>query len=83
MIEAEQQMAENEKEREELAQAYKRLFMTDDGKTVYEDLGKFCNGDKTCVCERAPNSLQTHYESGKRRVYLRINSMISRKERDV
>lgn len=80
MIEAEQQKAENEKKRRELKQAYWRLFQTDDGKRVYGDLGKFCGQDRPSVCEHSPNSLQTHFNEGKRRVFLRINSMISKEK---
>ena len=80
MIEAEQQKQENEKKRKELAQAHKRLFMTDDGKIVLEDLERFCGFYNTSVSEQNPNSLQTFFAEGKRRVYLRISSMIRRKE---
>lgn len=80
MIEAEQQKAENEKIRRELAQAYKRWSKTDDGKIILEDLEKFCNANKTCVCEHSPNALQTQYECGKRRVILRIHGFLRRKD---
>lgn len=82
MIEAEQIKAENEKKREELAQAYKRLFMTDDGKIVKADLERFCNSNKSSVCEHNPNALQTHFEEGKRRVILRIQGFLRRKNND-
>jgi len=80
MIEAEKQLAENEKKRQELAQAYKRLFQTDDGKTVQEDLEKFCGFRKPSVSEQRPNALQTHFNEGKRRVYLRIDGFSRSKE---
>ncbi len=81
MIEAEQQLAENEKKRQELAQAYKRFSQTEDGKIVLEDLERFCGYRTTSVCEQDPNELQTFFSEGKRRVYLRINSMIELKEK--
>lgn len=81
MIEAEKQKLENEKKRLELVQAYKRLFMTDDGKRVLQDLENFCGFNATSVAERSPNTLQTFFAEGKRRVYLRINGFI-RKETD-
>ena len=80
MIEAEQQKAENEKKRRELAQAYRRLFMTDDGKVILEDLEGFCGLYRPSVSEQSPNSLQTHFNEGKRRVYLRISGFLRRKE---
>ncbi len=82
MIEAEKQKLENEKKRIEIVQAYKRLFMTDDGKKVLTDLEKFCGFNATSVSERCPNTLQTFFAEGKRRVYLRINSFLKDKEDD-
>jgi len=79
MTEAEVINAENERKREELAQAYKRLFMTDDGKIVKEDLEKFCGFHTTSVCEHHPNALQTFFAEGKRRVILRIQGFLRRK----
>jgi len=76
MIESEQIQLENEKKRRELRQAYKRLFNTDDGKIVLKDLKVFCGQNRTSVCEQAPNELQTFFSEGKRRVFLRIESMI-------
>ena len=79
MIEAEQQNAENEKKRRELAQAYKRLVKTDDGKTVREDLESFCGFLKTSTnVEWNPHYVM--FAEGKRRVYLRIHSMIERRK---
>ena len=80
MIEAEQQLAENEKQRQELIHAYKRLFKTDDGKTILEDLEKFCGFNNTSVSEQDPNCYQTFFNEGKRRVFLRINGYIRRKQ---
>ena len=83
MTEAEQIRIANEKEQEELSIAYKRLFATDDGKKVLVDLTRFCGQDKTSVCESDPNPYQTFFVEGRRRVFLRIKSLMERKnERD-
>ena len=79
MIEAEKRQLEAQKEMQQLKQAYYRLFNTDDGKRVLQDLGKFCGYNNTSVCEHAPDALQTMFTEGKRRVFLRIMSQI-RKE---
>lgn len=81
-MEAEQQQVENEKKRKELKQAYKRLFQTNDGKVVKTDLERFCGFNNTSVSEQAPNELQTFFAEGKRRVYLRINGMINKENKD-
>ena len=80
--EAEVQNVENEKRRDELSCAYKRLFVTDDGKVVLKDLGIFCHENSSCVNEQNPNQLQTFYESGKRRVLLRINGMLIKERKN-
>jgi hypothetical protein len=82
MIEQDQINAENEKKRQELTQAYKRLFMTDDGRTVLRDLESFCGFHKTSVNQYNPNSFQTFFAEGQRRVYLRIDSFLRRKTND-
>ena len=79
MIDTEQ-MAENEKKRQELIQAYKRLFQTDDGKEILGDLEKFCGFNNTSVSEQDPNAYQTFFAEGKRRVFLRISGFIRRKD---
>lgn len=70
---------ENEKEQAERTHAYKRLFKTDDGKVVLKDLESFCGFNNTSVSEQSPNELQTFFAEGKRRVYLRINGFLRRK----
>lgn len=80
MMEAEQQKADNEKKRRELARAYKRLFRTDDGKMVAKDLDSFCGFHRPSVSEQNPNALQTHFNEGKRRVFLRIDGFLHRDE---
>lgn len=82
MTEAEEQKAENEKKQTELIRAYKRFSQTDDGKTVLEDLEKFCGFYRPSISEQSPNALQTAFNEGKRRVYLRINGFLRRKEND-
>lgn len=79
MTEDEVKMAENEKKRQDLARAYKRLFATDDGKRVLADLEKFCGLYTTSVCEQHPNALQTFFAEGRRRVFLRIQGFLRRK----
>jgi len=54
MIEADKIKQENEKKREELRRSYQRLFNTDDGKIVLNDLRLFCGQDRTSVCEQVP-----------------------------
>jgi hypothetical protein len=51
---------------------------------VLKDLEIFCGFHSTSVCEQHPNTLQTFFAEGKRRVFLRIQSMLRRKtnERD-
>lgn len=65
-------MIEKEQQDKLRTQAYKRLFPTDDGKVLMEHLETLCNVHKTSVCLQSPNSLQTHYNEGKRAVYLSI-----------
>lgn len=79
MTEAELQQLENEKKRKELAQAYRRLSMTDDGKTILKDLESFCGFNNTSTNVEW-NPYQTMFAEGKRRVFLRINNLIRRKE---
>ena len=81
MIEADQQFAENEKKRQELKQAYKRLFQTDDGKTVREDLESFCGFLKTSTNVEW-NPYYVMFAEGKRRVFLRIHSMITKENKN-
>ncbi len=78
----EEQNAENQKQQKELKQVYKRLFMTDDGKKVFENLQWFCGQDRPSMCEQSPNPYQTAFNEGKRRVFLRINSMIKEENND-
>lgn len=79
MIEAEEQKIENEKKRMELVHAYKRLFQTDDGKKVYADMELFCGFLKTSTNVEW-NPYQTMFAEGKRRVFLRMISMMNHKE---
>ncbi len=77
MTETEKIQFENEKQRKELASAYKRLFKTDDGKIVKEDLESFCGFLKTSTnVEWNPHYVM--FAEGKRRVFLRIYSMINK-----
>jgi len=65
-----------------LVQSYKRLFNSDDGKIVLADLQRFCGYNHTSVCEQSPDALQTFFAEGKRRVFLRIWSMINKETKD-
>lgn len=82
MIEAEKVKAENEKRQRELSQAYKRFSKTDDGKVILADLEVFCGFRRPSYNEQHPNALQTHTNEGKRRVYLRIDGFINKKEKE-
>ncbi len=80
MIEDEQIQLENEQEQKERVRAYKRFALTDDGKLILADLERFCGFNNTSVNEQSPDAYQTFFAEGKRRVYLRINSFLRRKE---
>lgn len=82
MTEADQQNAENEKKCQELKRAYRRLLQTDDGKTVREDLESFCGFLKTSTNVEW-NPYYVMFAEGKRRVYLRIRSMITKENKNV
>ena len=65
-------MIERDKQNEKLTQAFRRIFMSDDGKVLDEFLRRKCNVDNTSVCQGNPNALQTAFNEGKRKVYLDI-----------
>jgi hypothetical protein len=71
---------DSEKIIKERTEAYKRLFMTDDGKTVLADLRSFCGQDKTSVNSELNNPYQVFFAEGKRRVFLRIDSFLRKEE---
>lgn len=81
MTEAEEIQAENEKYRKELASAYKRLFKTNDGKIILKDLTSFCGFLKTSTNVEF-NPYYVMFAEGKRRVYLRIHSMITKENKN-
>ncbi len=78
-MEPEQQKAENEKKKQELKQAYRRLFQTDDGKIVQKDLESFCGFLKTST-NTEWNPYYVMFAEGKRRVFLRIIGMIKKEK---
>ena len=80
MTEVEEQKAENAKRQAELTHAYKRFAKTNDGKVILKDLESFCGFRRPSYSEQHPNALQTHTNEGKRRVYLRIDGFINKKE---
>lgn len=73
---------DNEKKRAELVSSYKRLFDSPDGKIVLDDLRNFCGQNKTSVNSELNNPYQVFFAEGKRRVFLRIDSFINRKEEE-
>ncbi len=81
MTEAEIQGQENEKKNAELAQCYKRMALTEDGKKIMTDLERYCGQNKSSVCRQAPDPYQTVYCEGMRAVFLYINEKINRKEK--
>lgn len=81
MIEAEKQNLENEKITRELTHAYKRLFASDDGKVVLEDLERFCGFYSTSTNNQW-NPYQTMFAEGKRRVFLRISQFMRKRENE-
>ncbi len=80
MIEAEKQKIENEKKNIELANCYKRMAQTEDGKKIVIDLERYCGQNKSSVCRQSPNPYQTVYCEGLRAAFLYINDKINRKE---
>lgn len=71
-----------ETELDQIARDYQQVFESDAGKKVLADLEIFCNQTRSSVCEQNPNALQTFFEEGKRRVFLRILWQLKRKVRD-
>ena len=62
-------------ELESLKKAYCRVFDSDDGKRIEEDLRKACGQDHSSMDEQNPNALKMAFNEGKRRIYLRIQMM--------
>lgn len=67
-----------EKSLEETKTAYQKVFTSDAGKIVLDNLEKFCGYNSPSVNEQSPNELQTFYNEGKRRVILRIHSFLEK-----
>lgn len=80
MTEDEKTREENEKKSKALSNAYSELFSnkSKNGKLVRADLELFCGFRSSSMCERSPNALQTSFNEGKRRVYLRIVGMMDK-----
>lgn len=72
----------NNTELDNIALDYQKVFESDAGKKVLEDLKLFCNFENSSVCEQNPNPMQTFYNEGKRRVFLRILWQLKRKVKD-
>jgi len=81
MIEEDKQKAENEQKNKELADCYKRMAKTDDGKIIMADLEIFC-GAKRIAADKDWNAYKTFFHDGMRNIYLYINTKIDRKERE-
>ncbi len=84
VTEAEQQKIENEKRQSEMAQCYKRMAKTDDGKKILADLEWLCCQNRTSISgdEHRWNTNQVFYHEGMRNVYLFINQKVNRKEKE-
>ena len=68
-------MAEyNPNELRGLVASYKRLFDTEDGKKIMQDLEKFCRYNATT---RGNSPSDTEYNEGKRVVVLRIKNFVN------
>ena len=65
-------MIERDKQNKLYTQAFKRIFLTDDGKVLDKFLRAKCNVDNSSVCIVNPNAQQTAFNEGKRKVYLDI-----------
>ena len=63
-------MIERDKKNALITQAFKRLFDTDDGKVLMKFLEDRCNVNRTTICRKSPDLMQTLVEEGKRMVYL-------------
>ena len=81
-LENQKRQLENEKKRLEMVQAYKRLFMTDDGKKVLGNLEGYCGFNRTSFFEQNPDALRISFNEGKRDVYLWINGFLRKEENE-
>lgn len=57
----------------EIDTVYKRLFATDDGKRVLNDLRSFCHDNSTTVSVQGQQPFDVFLREGRRQVYLRIS----------
>ena len=67
----------NRESKSKLLRAYRSFAESDHGKVILADLIDFCGQNSSSVCERSFNNDQTNYSEGKRRVWLRINGLIT------
>jgi hypothetical protein len=72
----------NKKIIREKAQAYKRLFQSDDGKEVLADLEYICGANATSI-DSEWNANRTFYHEGMRNVFLHINNKVNFIEREI
>jgi len=73
----EQALRDNKEEHDKVIRAYLTVSLTEAGKIVLEDLVNFCGQNRPSICETLPNNDQTNFNEGKRRVWLRINGLIT------
>ena len=60
-----------------LAQAYKRVFDTEDGKLIEAHLRRFCRADETTFTPDDPNGRVTAFKEGRREVWLEIQKRLA------
>jgi len=70
---------EYSEEQKKMTAAYNEVFGTEHGRKVLQDLENFCGFNRCSVYEQKPDANQTMFAEGKRRVYLRIKSIMERK----
>ena len=73
----EQALRDNKEEHDKLVRAYLKLNAEEWGKVILDDLINFCGQNRPSICETLPNNDQTNCNEGKRRVWLRINGLIT------
>ena len=80
MTEDEIKKKETERLQKEKQVAYRQVFSAKSKaiEIVYKDLESFCNFKSSSVCEQMPDALQTMFNEGKRRVFLRIIGMMDK-----
>ena len=65
-----------DEEKAKRIRAYLMLNQEEWGKVILADLKDFCGQDRSSMNEVIPNNLQTTFNEGKRRVWLRVDGFI-------